>query len=311
MQTAIVYSPDFVTHITPLRHPERPERVQAIARELQKSSNLLWLAPRKATADEILLCHSPEYLKIVQAEVAALAPNELRMLSTGDVTICPTSYEVARLAAGATLTAVDAVMNKSVQNAFCVVRPPGHHATYSRGMGFCLFNNVAIAARYVQKKYGLKRVAILDWDLHHGNGTQDIFYNDPSVFYFSTHQRGIYPGTGHANERGAGTIVNCEITAGPSSVQEIYHAFQETLAHALESFLPEFIILSAGFDAHKDDPLGGLDLTSDDYFALTECVKGYAKKWSQNRIVSVLEGGYNIAALSQSAARHVASLAGS
>lgn len=310
MKTAIIWSADFVQHTTPFGHPERLERATVIADRLQKvPKELLWLKPRRATKEEIELCHDPDYLALVEKEVSLLSANEIRLLSTGDVTISPRSYDVALLAAGAVCTACDEVISGKVENAFCVVRPPGHHATPNRGMGFCLFNNVAIGARYVQKKYGLKRVAIFDWDLHHGNGTQDIFYEDPSVLYFSTHQRGIYPGTGHASEMGVGNIFNFEVPAGPASVREIFWAFQEKLKEVLEVFRPEMIFLSAGFDAHIDDPLGRLALTADHYYQLTECVKAYAKKWCQKRVVSVLEGGYNLQALADSAAKHVESLA--
>lgn len=310
MKTAIIWSADFAQHITPFGHPERPERSIVIADRLQKEQKeLLWKQPRMATKDEIELCHDADYLALVEKEVGLLSANEIRLLSTGDVTISPRSYDIARLAAGAVCTACDEVLTGKVENAFCVVRPPGHHATPNRGMGFCLFNNVAIGARYMQQKYGIKRLAILDWDLHHGNGTQDIFYEDPSVLYFSTHQRGIYPGTGHASERGAGNIFNFEVPAGRDSVAKIFWAFQEKLGEVLEAFRPELLFLSAGFDAHIDDPLGRLALTTDHYYELTECIKGYAKKWCQKRIVSVLEGGYNLQALADSVAKHVESLA--
>jgi acetoin utilization deacetylase AcuC-like enzyme len=313
MNTAIVTSKSLVKHKTPQGHPESPERLTAIIEQLEKIQNTKWITPRTALLEELCLVHTPEYVKLVQDQVAALQPPlAMRFLSTGDVTICPDSFDAACLAAGSVLTACDAVMKKEVANAFCAVRPPGHHATSDRGMGFCLFNNVAIGAEYVKKTYGVKKIVIIDWDLHHGNGTQDIFYEDPSVFYFSTHQEAIYPGTGHSDEcgraAGLGTTMNCPIKPGAASAGAVIAAFQEKLVPAMEQFQPEFVFISAGFDAHRLDPLGALELSTAHFVLLTEIVMSIAKRWAQKRIVSVLEGGYNLEALALSAKEHLLAL---
>ena len=307
MKTAIVYTPRFQEHLVPFGHPERPERVAVIAEALQKSGlDLLWFEPKEIGDELLTLCHTPEYVALVQREVAALQQNPaLAYLSTGDVVISPNSFDVAKLAVGAVIQAVDSVMTGVAKNSFAIVRPPGHHATKERGMGFCLFNNVALGARYVQKAYKLERVAIIDWDLHHGNGTEDIFYNDPSVLYFSTHQAGIYPGTGTESK---GTMLNIPITAGKESRETILQAFHTTLKEQLALFEPQCIFISSGFDAHREDPLGSLTLTEDDFYTLTRLLYDYAAKWAGGRLISVLEGGYNLDALRRSALRHTQGL---
>lgn len=306
MKPLIAYNPDFSRHVTPLGHPERPARTEAVWQALLPLA-LKTVPKRTATLEEIALAHSEKYIHLVQNEVSALKV-PLAYLSTGDVTICPDSFEVALLAAGSCLAGVDAIMNEESTSCFANVRPPGHHATYSKGMGFCLFNNVSVACRYLQKKYKISRVAIIDWDVHHGNGTQDIFYEDPSVFYFSTHQAGIYPGSGWEEERGVGNIMNCPVACGLGSREAIFAAFTEKLVPAMKVFHPEFFIISAGFDAHQDDPIGGLTLTETDFAALTKIVVQMAKEHAQGRILSVLEGGYNLQALAKSALTHVKSL---
>jgi acetoin utilization deacetylase AcuC-like enzyme len=220
---------------------------------------------------------------------------------------------VALLAAGGVLAAVDAVVAGRAGNAFCAVRPPGHHARPAQGMGFCIFNNVAIAARYAQKKHQIGKVLIVDWDVHHGNGTQDIFYEDGSVFYFSTHQWPLYPGTGRKEETGrgagAGTTLNCPFPMDAGR-QEILGAFQEQLLPAAERFKPELVIVSAGFDSRVDDLLGGLRLTDKDFADLTAIVKDIARRHARRRLVSVLEGGYSLAGLAKATVAHVRALAG-
>ena len=307
MSCAVFYSPQFTHHVTPQGHPECPQRVEVIAKALKSQSlPLIWREPKKADIQTLLTCHSPQYVALVQKEVEAIQnPPRLAYLSTGDVVISPESLDVALLAVGAATDAVDAVMQGDITSAFAIVRPPGHHATRNCGMGFCLFNNVAIAARYAQKKYGIKRVAILDWDLHHGNGTEDICTGDNSLFYFSTHQAGIYPGTGLTS---SDTIVNCPIAPGDGSKDAILHAFRHILPHYLEKLAPQLFFISCGFDAHCKDPLGALNLTESDYYELTTIVKGYAKKWADARVVSVLEGGYNLDVLGPSAISHVQAL---
>jgi acetoin utilization deacetylase AcuC-like enzyme len=265
------------------------------------------ITPRLATDEEILRCHSPDYLRIVNEDVT----EGLHRLSTGDTPISPRSLEIARLAAGGLLATVDEVLAGRVRNAFAVVRPPGHHATPKKGMGFCLFNNVAIAARHAQKKHGVGRVLIADWDVHHGNGTQDIFYEDGTVLFFDTHQHPLYPGTGAASETGkgdgTGLTINCPFPAG-SGRREIVGAFRERLVPAAEAFRPDLVLVSAGFDSRIDDPLGGFTLTDDDFAELTGIVKEIAATHCGGRLISTLEGGYSLTGLASAAASHVRAL---
>ena len=311
-RVAIVYHPIYAKHITPLGHPESRERYLVVEKALRKEKLVFdWVLARSATQEELLLCHSQEYINKVLEETGVCV--SIAELSTGDVTICSDSFEVASYAVGGVLTACDLVFTKRVQNAFCPTRPPGHHATENRGMGFCIFNNVACGARYVQKRYGVKRVLIVDWDVHHGNGTQDIFEQDSSVLYFSTHQKGLYPGTGDEKDRGSGsavgTKVNHPILPGKKSREEVIHVFEKELALFLERYPPECIFISCGFDAHEHDPLGKFSLTTDDFGHLTALMVGYAKKYCEGRLISVLEGGYNLEVLGECAARHVEMLA--
>ena len=256
MTTALAADPICKEHQTGAHHPERPERFDAALGALT-GLDLVRLDPRLATEDELALCHSRPYIRLVEREVTT----GFHELSTGDTIISPRSLDAALRATGGALNAVDAVMGGQAQNAFCIVRPPGHHATADRGMGFCLFNNIAIAARYAQKKYGVERVLIADWDVHHGNGTQDIFYSDGSVFFFSTHQSPWYPGTGAADETGEGpglgTTLNCPFPAG-SGREEILGAFEQKLLPAAEAFQPGLVLISAGFDSRIGDPAGQL-----------------------------------------------------
>ncbi|MDB6081176.1 MAG: hypothetical protein JWO53_448 [Chlamydiia bacterium] len=305
--SVIVCSSLFQNHLTGRGHPECPERYSTIYNALLNAgfvSDKNFRKPRLATKDELLLCHTEEYVELVEREVLVLQ-QELRFLTTGDVVISPASYDTALFAVGAVLTAVDAVMTGDARSAFCLVRPPGHHACRFQGMGFCLFNNVAIGARYMQKKYGLKRVLIVDWDVHHGNGTEDIVQNDDSIFYFSTHQAGIYPGTGMQSTP---TILNCPITGGVGSREKVLEAFDRQLKPAMALFKPECIFISCGFDGHADDPLGGFDLRDKDFYDLTEILKEIAHLYANDRIISVLEGGYNLSAIARSSVQHLLSL---
>ncbi len=295
-------------------HPERPERLKAIWSALEKADlvkSLHRITPRRATDEELALVHSPSYIELVRRELSHV--EGLRELSTGDTLVSPESLEVARFAAGGVLKAVDAVMDGQVKNAFCAVRPPGHHATPNRGMGFCIFNNVAIAARYVQKVYGLRRVLIVDWDYHHGNGTQDTFYDDGSVFYFSTHHYGAYPGTGSPSEtgagKGAGKILNVPLPVGASDAQ-VLQALESKLVPAARNFKPDFILISAGFDAMRNDLLGQFDVTPQGFAAITRVVVRLADELCQGRIVSVLEGGYRLDGLADSVVAHIQALQG-
>lgn len=309
-----ISGPEFVEHYTGLGFPESPRRLAAIWERLQKDflwDRLVHIDPRPASVEELLTVHDREYVELVRREV------ELgrAMLSTGDTHICPRSYDVALLAAGAGLSAVDAVCAGRVRSAFCAVRPPGHHAGPRRGMGFCIFNSAAVAARYAQRACGVARVLIADWDVHHGNGTQEAFYDDPSVFYFSTHQLGLYPmpltGMGDPRETGSGagegTTLNCPLQPGAGDA-EIIAAFTDRLVPAMSDFAPELVIISAGFDSHRADPLALMGVTDEGFAALTEIVMEIADASAGGRIVSFLEGGYDLSALASAAAAHVTAL---
>jgi acetoin utilization deacetylase AcuC-like enzyme len=304
--TGILADPDCKEHQTSSRHPERPERFDAALAALQ-GMDLVPIATRAATVDEIALCHSRQYIQLAEREIAS----GFHELSTGDTIISTRSWDAALHATGGVLSAVDSVLQGAAQNAFCIVRPPGHHATPTRGMGFCLFNSIAIAARYAQQKYGVDRVLIADWDVHHGNGTQDIFYSDGSVLFFSTHQHPWYPGTGAPDETGegpgAGMTMNCPFPAG-SGRAEILGAFQEKLLPAAEKVKPELVLISAGFDSREGDPLGNFLLTDADFADLTQLMREIADKYAGGRLVSVLEGGYSLPGLAAGVRAHVEAL---
>lgn len=310
-KTALLADPFCREHLAGRQHPERPERFDAVFQALQKvglTERLTRIESRAVTEEEMLLCHTREYLRIAQHDVAAGYPS----LSTGDTDITAKSWEVACRTAGGVLNAVDAVLTGKARNAFCAVRPPGHHATPNRGMGFCLLNNVAIGARYAQKKHGLERVLIIDWDVHHGNGTQDIFYSDPTVFYFSTHQWPLYPGTGRAHETGAGaakgTKMNFPFPAG-SGRKEVLGAIEHSLVPAVARFRPDLILISSGFDSRVGDLLGSFTLTDGDFADMTQVVLEMAGQHAGGRVVSVLEGGYALPGLASAAVAHVQALA--
>jgi acetoin utilization deacetylase AcuC-like enzyme len=306
--TALLADPISTQHLTGAGHPERPERFDAAVSALE-GLDLLHLPSRKAVKQEVMLCHSPSYFEIVRREVALGFGD----LSTGDTTICESSLEVALHAAGAVLSAVDEVFARRADNAFCIVRPPGHHASQDRGMGFCIFNNIALGARYAQRMHGIERVLIADWDVHHGNGTQDIFYDDGSVFFFSTHQYPWYPGTGGAGEtgygKGAGKTLNCPFPAG-SGRQEIVGAFRDKLVPAAAEFKPDLVLVSAGFDSRAGDPLGHFLLTDADFAELTAITLEIADRHAHGRLISVLEGGYSLRGLACATRAHVEALRG-
>jgi acetoin utilization deacetylase AcuC-like enzyme/formylglycine-generating enzyme required for sulfatase activity len=309
-KTGFVYDPLYLEHKTGPGHPEAPERLTAIVGRLEATGLAAELAPLKptpASVEWIDTIHNGEY---VERARAACEQGD-RYLDSMDVPISRQSYNAAVLAAGGVLVAVDAVMAGEVANAFCAVRPPGHHAMKDRAMGFCIFNNVAIGARYVQQKHGLARVLIVDWDVHHGNGTQEAFYDDPNVLYFSIHQWPFYPGTGSASQTGAGAgsglTINVPVPAG-SGDREFIEAFEQQLRPAAMAFSPDFVFLSAGFDAQAGDALGSMNVTREGFARLTRIVKEIAQKCCEGRLVSVLEGGYGTDLLAASVEAHVRAL---
>ncbi len=310
MTTALIYDPIFLEHITPPEHPERPQRVEMAMSVLAalnwlEREELVQLSPRAATVDELAMVHEREYIQEVEAICKDVAKKDkagehhTRFFAT-DTYVSAKSYEAALKAAGAPLTAIDAIMKGEIKNAYCLVRPPGHHALPEMAMGFCLFNNVAVAARYAIDHYGLERVMIIDYDVHHGNGTQEMFYEDPRVLYFSTHQAPFYPGTGLSDERGEGpglgTTINVPLPAKTGF--DTYEAvFRQVMAPAADRFNPQLILVSAGFDAHWDDPLGEMYLSTAAFAKLTQIIIESANFLCDGRLVMVQEGGYSLDAM--------------
>jgi acetoin utilization deacetylase AcuC-like enzyme/formylglycine-generating enzyme required for sulfatase activity len=310
LKTGFAYDDIYLRHQTGPGHPEKPQRLVAIVQRLKERGLLPELVTLKlspASQEWLTTVHSPRYVERVRKSCEEGA----QYMDSSDTPISAESYEVAVAAVGGVLSAIDAVMEGKVRNAFCAVRPPGHHALKDKAMGFCLFNNVAIAARYIQKKHDLKKVLIVDWDVHHGNGTQEAFYDDPTVVYFSVHQNPFYPGTGSAEEKGRGKglnyNVNVPLRAG-SGDKDFERAFREKLMPAALDFRPDFVLISAGFDAHEDDPLGGMKVTAQGYGQLTRIVKQLAETCSKGRLVSVLEGGYSLEGMAESVEAHLRAL---
>ncbi len=306
-----IFDPAVRKHETGPGHPEQPARVSAVLNQLKNTGAMALLneiAPKPATEDQLALTHDRAYIELVQRDVSS----KRGQLSTGDTSISNDSWQVAQLAVGSVLTAVDAIFAPEPEHAFCLVRPPGHHAESRRGMGFCLFNNVAVGARYAQQRYGVERVLIVDWDVHHGNGTQEIFYRDSSVFFFSTHQSPWYPGTGAAIEagedKGKGSTLNCPFPAGAGR-DEILGAFRQALLPAMGEWKPDLVMISAGFDSRINDPLGRFTLEDNDFIELTQLMLELASRCSQPKLVSVLEGGYNLNGLAAAAEAHIRTLA--
>jgi len=303
------YHPCFLQHDTGAGHPERPQRLTAILEHLKSTdlwTRLRLIDPQPVERSVLELVHPRPYIELIE-RACREGPTPL----DPDTVVSPGSWEAALRAAGAVIQAIDQVTQGAVAAAFCAVRPPGHHALADRAMGFCLFNNVAIGARYAQARHGLSRTLIVDWDVHHGNGTQAIFYDDPTVLYFSTHQYPFYPGTGAKSEsgegRGAGLTINVPLPAG-SGDAELIRAFEEELLPKALEFKPQLVLISAGFDAHRDDPLAGLNATEAGYAKLTELVLEIAQACCPDRIVSVLEGGYHLEALGRSVEAHLRAL---
>ena len=307
MSTTLFLShPACLDHQTPMGHPERPDRLRAIeqALEAEKFQTLAREQAPLAPLDTIALCHPMEYVEAIRNA----SPDEGTIHLDADTAMSPGSYEAALRAAGGGMRAVDEVMTGKAANAFVAVRPPGHHAESARPMGFCLFNNAAIAARYAQKKHGAERVCIVDFDVHHGNGSQDIFWADKSVMYCSTHEMPLYPGTGAIGERGEhNNIINAPLRAGDGG-EQFREALDTAILPRLREFKPDLVVISAGFDAHTRDPLANLNLVEADYTWVTQKLMEIADQSAKGRIVSILEGGYDLQGLARSAAAHVTAL---
>ena len=311
MATLLLTHPVFVDHDTGPGHPERADRMRAIDKVLaHESYNALTRAEaplRDDVEDAILRAHPADHIARIRKAAAAVEAQGTNIHVDGDTVMSPATMEAALRAVSAGLDAVDAVMEGRVANAFCQVRPPGHHAEKSRPMGFCLFSNAAIAAHYARARHGAERVAVVDFDVHHGNGTQDIFWSDKDLFYGSTHQMPLFPGTGEMTETGVGNIWNAPLRAGDDG-ETFRDAFTSRILKPLHDFSPDLVMISAGFDAHKRDPLGGLRLVEADFMWATEELGRLAEKHARRRIVSMLEGGYDLEALAKSVAVHVRTL---
>lgn len=306
MATLLLHHSAFADHQTAPGHPERPDRYRAVEAALSRPQFDTLVREQAEPADlaATRYVHSNRY---VDALEAARPERGYVYLDGGDTMMEPSTWETALRGVGATLQAVDKVLTGDAQNAFVACRPPGHHAETDRAMGFCLFNNISIGARHAQRKHGLMRVAIVDFDVHHGNGTQQIFYSDPSVLYASTHQMPLFPGTGAVAETGVGNIFNSPLAPGDGG-PELRAAFQQRILPALQAFSPELIIVSAGFDAHQRDPLASLTMTAADFAWATRELMASAEKLCDGRLVAVLEGGYDLQALAESVTAHVGEL---
>jgi len=305
VKTGLITSDTYQNHNTGKGHPEKVDRVSVILENFKKlnNKNLIWKKPSKVENQILEITHSSNYIKFVQNSF----PKKGLSFLDGDTIVSPGSKDAAVDAVGSIITAIDGVQNKEFKNAFCAVRPPGHHAEKNKAMGFCIYNNIAVGTNYLLKKYNYKKVAIIDFDVHHGNGTQDIFYDNEKVLYISTHQYPYYPGTGTEQEKGKyNNIFNIPLPAGTTS--EEYLSAYEFVLKKLKEFKPEFILFSAGFDAHKDDPLAQFQLKSKDFYDLTKRTLGLAKVFSEGKVVSILEGGYDLSALQESTEMHVRAL---
>ncbi len=310
MRTGIVKDRRYMEHNMGAFHVESSQRIEAINQMVEKeiSFPLLEIEPRPATEEEIQMVHSPSYVNLIKE-----TSGQERVHLDPDTATSSRSYEVALLAAGGLLKAADLIMEGKIQNGFALVRPPGHHAEATRAAGFCLFNNVAIGAEYLKKKYGLKRILIIDWDLHHGNGTQHSFYTREDILYFSTHQFPHYPGTGHWNEigqgKGEGFTVNVPLTAGKGDADYLY-IYSKILPPIAAVFKPDFILVSAGFDIYREDPLGGMEVSAEGFGALTSELLALARDFSEKRILFTLEGGYDLQGLREGVKHVLSQLSG-
>ena len=305
MKTGIITTDTYLDHNTGQGHPERADRVSAVIESLKKfkNKNLIWKKPSTFDRKLLEITHDNNYVNQVEKSF----PEKGLVFLDGDTIVSPGSKQAALDAVGSIIAAIDGVQSKEIQNAFCAVRPPGHHAEKNKAMGFCIYNNVAVGAQYLLDKYKLNKVAIVDFDVHHGNGTQDIFYDNEKVLYISTHQYPFYPGTGGDNEKGKyNNIFNVPLPAGTTS-EEYLNAYEFVLKK-LKEFKPEFILFSAGFDAHENDPLAQFQLKSKDFYELTKRTLSLAKSCCNGKVVSILEGGYDLNALKESVDYHVKSL---
>ena len=305
MKTGLVTSDTYQNHNTGEGHPEKIDRVTAVIDNFKKIDNkeLIWKKPSKFDQSFLINTHSSEYIDLVSK---SFPENGLAFLD-GDTVVSPGSKEATKDAVGSIITAIDGVQQKEFKNAFCAVRPPGHHAEKDKAMGFCIYNNVAVGANYLIEKYKYNKIAIIDFDVHHGNGTQDIFYNNEKVLYISTHQYPYYPGSGSEKETGKfNNILNIPLEAG-TTAEQFLNAYENVLKK-LKEFKPEFLLFSAGFDAHIDDPLAQLRLSSEDFYHLTKRTLEISKSMCNGNVVSILEGGYDLKALQDSTKRHVDAL---
>jgi len=304
LKTSVITSLTYQNHNTGPSHPERVDRVKVVNEELKKfDKKIKWFEPKLFDHSIIEKVHNKNYLE----KISISFPKSGIQFLDGDTIVSPGSKEAALDAVGSIILGIDQVVNKEFKNTFCSVRPPGHHAESDKAMGFCIYNNVAVGAAYLLHHYQYKKVAIIDYDVHHGNGTQEIFYNNPNVLYISTHQYPFYPGTGSVNEKGASNnILNIPLDPGTSS--DIYFNSFENVLKKLKSFNPEFILLSSGFDAHQKDPLAQVNLKSKDFYEITKRIMNVASNICDGRIVSILEGGYDLNALKESAYEHVKAL---
>ncbi len=306
MTTALFSHQACFDHNPHVGHPECPERLSAILSALTSPDfkHLKYCQPPLATVEQIARVHDHSYVTWALAEMKKGGD----VVFDNDTRSSPGTYEAALRAAGSVCAAIDIIIAEGAKNAFCAIRPPGHHAEHSNAMGFCLFNNVAVGAAHARCVHGLERVAVIDFDVHHGNGTQAAFWNDPNLFFGSTHQSPLYPGTGNQNERGvAGNVINVPLTPSSGS-EEFRDAMENIVFPALREFSPDFLLISAGFDAHSDDPLASLNFKDDDYYWVTDKLCAVAAEYCRCRLVSTLEGGYHLESLGRSAAAHVAAL---
>ncbi|WP_415320937.1 histone deacetylase family protein [Candidatus Pelagibacter sp. Uisw_092] len=305
MKTGLITSNTYQNHNTGDGHPEKIDRVTVVIDNFKKldNKNLVWKKPSRFDRSLLEMTHNSDYINFVEKSF----PEKGLSFLDGDTIVSPGSKDAISDAVGSIITAIDGVQNKNFKNAFCAVRPPGHHAEKNKAMGFCIYNNVAVGANYLINKYKLNKVAIIDFDVHHGNGTQDIFYDNEKVLYISTHQYPYYPGSGTNDEKGKhNNILNIPLPAGTTS-EEYLNAFEFVLKK-IKEFRPEFILLSAGFDAHKDDPLAQLQLESKDFYNITKRILELSKQYCDGKVVSILEGGYDLLALQESSEMHVKAL---